>query len=169
LTTLVDGRVGIVPLFETPESLSLVEAISHLKGIEEIYIGLNDLHLALGMHFMFEPLVLGMIDNASLVAKKAGLRFGFGGIARAHEGDVSGAMVMSEHVRLKSDSVILSRTFYRPEDNESAQNVFRRELKLLRGVEEELRIKYIVNSTSCENFTKAVNQVIQNKKAKKTC
>lgn len=171
LCDFVDGRVGIVPLFETPESLSIVEGVSKLKGIYEIYVGLNDLHLALDMQFMFEPLVKGLLDNVAECAQKAGIRFGFGGIARANEGDVSGAMVLGEHLRLGSDAVILSRTFYRPnEDNKAIALVFKRELKALQDTEQKLmeRSKQEVLLDS-KIFTQAVEKIVVKKQARTVC
>lgn len=42
---------------------------------------------------------------------KAEMPFGFGGIARIGEGDLPSDYILGEHVRLGSQSVILSRTF----------------------------------------------------------
>ena len=47
------------------------------------------------------------------MAKQHGKRFGFGGIARLDEGLLPGRVVLGEHLRLGSGSVILSRTFNR--------------------------------------------------------
>jgi predicted amino acid racemase len=171
LCDFVDGRAGIVPLFETPESLSIVKEISTLKGIHEIYVGLNDLHLALGMQFMFEPLVKGMLDSVAACAKNAGIRFGFGGIARANEGDVSGAMVLGEHLRLGSDIVILSRTFYRPnESKEEVIFVFKKELKALQETEKKLMSrnkKEVLHDAAV--FAQAVEKIVIKKQAKTAC
>jgi hypothetical protein len=41
------------------------------------------------------------------------LPFGFGGIARVGEGIIPGEVILGEHQRLGSNSVILSRTFHR--------------------------------------------------------
>ena len=108
---LVDGRASVLPLIETSAALNDLDSILELKGVEEVYIGLNDLHLDLVMTFMFEPVANGMIDQAAEKIQKAGKRFGFGGIARCDEGMVPGRMVLAEHLRLGSSSVILSRTF----------------------------------------------------------
>jgi hypothetical protein len=62
---------------------------------------------------MFQPLAQGLLDNVAREAHRCGKRFGFGGIARVGEGLVPAEMVLSEHLRLGSQSVILSRTFYR--------------------------------------------------------
>ncbi|TDJ52275.1 MAG: aldolase [Nitrospina sp.] len=109
----VNGRAGVIPLVETPEAADCLEEIVNIKGLSEIYIGLNDLHLGLKQNFIFEPLANGMVDRMADTIKRAGLPFGFGGIARIGEGQLPGELVLGEHLRLGSSSVILSRTFQR--------------------------------------------------------
>jgi len=114
---LVDGRAKIVPLVETYGAAKSIDEIVSVSGITEIYIGLNDLHLDMELNFMFEPLANGFVDQVAETIKAAGLPFGFGGIARVGEGAIPGEMVLGEHLRLKSSSVILSRTFHRNSEN----------------------------------------------------
>jgi len=109
----VQGRAGVIPLVETAEAAENLEEIVTIKGLSEIYIGLNDLHLDLKQNFIFEPLTNGMVDRMVDIIKRAGLSFGFGGIARIGEGQLPGELVLGEHLRLGSSSVILSRTFHR--------------------------------------------------------
>jgi len=109
----VGGRARIIPLVETVSAVNHFRSIVQLEEIDEIYIGFNDLHMEMNMKFMFEPLANGMMDKMAQQARDAGVEFGFGGIARMNEGLLSGASVLSEHVRLGSRSVILSRTFQR--------------------------------------------------------
>ena len=78
-----------------------------------LHIGLNDLHLDLKMQFMFQPLALGMLEDAAAAMREKGVRFGIGGVARAREGIVSPDYLLGEHVRLGSTGAILSRTFHR--------------------------------------------------------
>ena len=110
---LAAGRAKTIALLETRGALDSVEQWAVLRGLDEVYIGLNDLHRDLGMRFMFEPLAAGVVDRVAAVAKRAGKRFGFGGIARLDEGLLPGRVVLGEHLRLGSTSVILSRTFNR--------------------------------------------------------
>jgi hypothetical protein len=110
---MVDGRAKVIPLLETSAAVQSVRNVVQVPGVSEIYIGLNDLHLDLGLRFMFEPLANGLVDDLAGIIKKAGLPFGFGGIARVGEGIIPGEMVLGEHLRLGSSSVILSRTFQR--------------------------------------------------------
>ncbi|MBX3652866.1 MAG: aldolase [Ramlibacter sp.] len=131
---LVAGRVPIVPLLETAAALASLEQWAGTPGLEEVFVGLNDLHLSLGCRFMFEPLALGHVDRVAEVARRHGLRFGFGGIARLDEGLLPGRDVLGEHVRLGSQAVILSRTFHRA-DGASA---FESEVAALREAEQTL-------------------------------
>ena len=110
---IVDGRVGIIPLVETHNAMLDMHNIVKVSGLSEIYIGLNDLHLDMGLKFMFEPLENGIIDKVVEVIRPTNIPFGFGGIARVGEGVIPGELVLAEHIRLGSSSVILSRTFHR--------------------------------------------------------
>lgn len=130
---IVAGRAPIVPLLETAAALRSVEEWAGTPGLQEIYVGLNDLHLSLGCRFMFEPLADGSVERVAAVARAHGLRFGFGGIARVDEGLLPGRDVLAEHLRLGSGAVILSRTFHRDSDMD-----FEREVAALREAERQL-------------------------------
>lgn len=132
--SLVAGRVPVVALLETAQALDSLEHWIATPGLGEVFVGLNDLHASLGLRFMFQPLARGMVDRVAAAARRQGLRFGFGGIARLDEGLLAGRDVLAEHLRLGSRSVILSRTFYR---DDGAQ-VFEREVQALRAGERAL-------------------------------
>lgn len=108
---LVAGRVPIIPLLETADALACIDEWIATPGLFEVFVGLNDLHMSLGCRFMFEPLAQGHVDRVAVAARRQGLRFGFGGIARLDEGLLPGRDVLAEHLRLGSQAVILSRTF----------------------------------------------------------
>lgn len=111
---LVDGRAEVVPLFETQESLSILQQdLPLLRLLKRAHIGLNDLHLDMGRSFMFDPLADGTLERPCQVLKSAGISFGIGGIARAKEGIVGPEHLLGEHFRLGSTAAILSRTFHR--------------------------------------------------------
>ncbi|MBT8436459.1 MAG: aldolase, partial [Gammaproteobacteria bacterium] len=95
----VDGRVSVMPLVETIGAVDCLSEVVDLPGVSEIYIGLNDLHLEMGLKFMFEPLADGLLDTMAVTIKRAGLPFGFGGIARVGEGSVPGELILAEHAR----------------------------------------------------------------------
>lgn len=131
---MVAGRVPVVALLETAGALDSLDAWVGTPGLSEVYVGLNDLHLSLGCSFMFEPLASGAVERVALAARKKGLAFGFGGIARMDEGLLPGRDVLAEHLRLGSQAVILSRTFHRT----GGQAVFEGEVRALRDMERAL-------------------------------
>lgn len=108
---LVDGRAKTCLLLETAEAAMLIDEILKIPGIDMIHIGLNDLHLSLGMKFMFQLLTDGIVENLAIKIKAKGIPFGFGGIARLDAGVVPGKYVLKEHYRLGSSMVIVSRSF----------------------------------------------------------
>ena len=127
----IAGRVRFMPLVETGSALEQIALIAELDCVDELHIGLNDLHLDLGLRFMFEPVASGLIE---LSLSRVGKPCGFGGIARVGQGDVPGELVMAEHVRLGSTGVILSRAFHAGADSIEALNdgfSFREELERL--------------------------------------
>ncbi len=106
----VRSRVPVIPLVETPEAVAEINTIARIDGVREMYIGLNDLHIAMGTRFMFEPLANGL-DRVADTLQTVGMPFGFGGIARIGEGLLPAECIVGEHVRLGSSSAILSRLF----------------------------------------------------------
>ena len=110
---LIDGRVRLNLLLETPQALTRIDDIlEYSAGIDEIHLGLNDLHLGMGLDFMFELLSGGIVEYAARKIQNHDIRFGFGGIARVGRKDaVPARLIMGEHVRLGSEMVILSRSF----------------------------------------------------------
>ena len=107
----VDGRAKTIPLVETPEAVSAIDDILCVDGIDEIFIGLNDLSLGYGKKFMFELLADGTVEDLSHKFRKKGIPFGFGGIASLGKGMLPSEKVITEHYRLGSTSAILSRSF----------------------------------------------------------
>lgn len=109
--SLIENRVQTTLLLETKEAVECLDEVLKLDGINEIHIGLNDLHLSYGLKFMFEPLVNGLVENICRKIKKKGLPYGFGGIAKIGEGVLPAEKIIIEHYRLGSSRVILSRSF----------------------------------------------------------
>ncbi len=130
---LVPWKAATMPLVETKAALDAVPEIAAL-GPDELYIGLNDLHLDMGMRFMFQPLAEGLLDAPCRMLCDARISFGIGGIARLGQGVIPAEMVLNEHARLGSEWVILSRGFYeRAETVDALEAVeFGRELASLK-------------------------------------
>lgn len=108
---MVDGRAKTMPLIETPQSAEALDEILDIPGVDEIYIGLNDLSLGYHKKFMFELLADGTVETLCLKCKLKGIPYGFGGIASLGKGMLPSEYVIREHYRLGSTSAILSRSF----------------------------------------------------------
>lgn len=137
---LVDGRAKTMPLVETPEAVELIDDILKLRGIDEMFIGLNDLSLGYKKKFMFELLLDGVVDELCLKFKYKGVPYGFGGIASLGKGLLPAEYIIPEHYRLGSTAVILSRSFCdsnKIKDERILKNTFFngiREIRLLEAV-----------------------------------
>ena len=107
----VGGRARTMLLVETAEAAEGIDDILAVDGIDEIFIGLNDLSLSYGKKFMFELLADGTVDRLVEKFKAKGIPYGFGGLASLEGGLLPGKMVLLEHYRLGSGCVILSRSF----------------------------------------------------------
>lgn len=141
LLNLVNGRARINLLLETPQALvRLPEYLRFAEHIDEIHVGLNDLHLAMNLDFMFELLAGGIMDPVAARIQEHGIRFGFGGVARAGHGDIPAEDILMEHVRLGSEMVILSRSFHQDLAMDGGQDPsFEDEIRKLREWEDRWR------------------------------
>lgn len=108
---IIDGRVKTCLLLETPEAVDILDEIIQIKGIDEIHIGLNDLHLGYKKKFMFELITDGTVEKICNKISKTKISYGFGGIARVGTGTLPAENIIIEHYRLNSSMVILSRSF----------------------------------------------------------
>ncbi|MBQ4558954.1 MAG: aldolase [Tyzzerella sp.] len=118
----VKNRVPTTLLLETKEAVECLDDVIKHPLLDEIHIGLNDLHLSYNLSFMFELLTNGTVETICRKLHKAGIPYGFGGIAQIGTGQLPAEMIMTEHYRLKSTRVILSRGFCKREDTDSIQN-----------------------------------------------
>ena len=137
---LVNGRAKTLLLLETVEAANLIDKILEVPGIDMIHLGLNDMHLELGMKFMFELLADGTVERLGDKIKAKGIPFGFGGIATLDGGALQGSMVLKEHVRLGSSMVIVSRSFCNTEivtDLNEVKRIFDTGISGLRALEKE--------------------------------
>ena len=139
---MVGGRAKTVLLMETPEAVAAVDEIVKLRGVDEIFIGLNDLSLGYGQKFMFEPLADGTVDKLADKFRENGKTFGFGGIASLGKGLVKSEEIIAEHYRLGSSEVILSRSFCNIQqvgDINEVERIFKDGVKEIRDYEKKCR------------------------------
>lgn len=107
----VNGRVKTMLLLETKEAVKCLDEVLKIDGIDELHIGLNDLHLSYHLDFMFELLTNGVVESIIEKVKKKGIPYGFGGISHLNDGKIPAEMIIMEHYRLGSTRAILSRGF----------------------------------------------------------
>ncbi len=138
----VASRAKTCLLLENCEAVDNLDDVLALDGIDEIYIGLNDLHLSMKRDFMFELLADGTVDGIVKKISAKGIPYGFGGIGRIGSGLLPADLILAEHYRLGSSSVILSRTFCNSDkiDNiDTIRSVFSSGLSDMRRREEFLK------------------------------
>ena len=137
---LVGGRAKTILLLETAEAADRILEYIDITGIDEVHIGLNDLHLAYKKTFMFELLIDGTVDRLAKILNEHGVRFGFGGFARVGYGILPAEKILTQHYALGSQMAILSRGFCdanRVEDPETVREDFVEGVKGVRVKEKE--------------------------------
>ena len=165
----VDGRVQTCLLLETPEAANHIDDILNIPGIDMVHIGLNDMHLALGMKFMFELLTNGVVDSLAEKIKARGIPFGIGGIANLHGGALPGSLVLKEHYRLGSSMVILGRSFCNTNvitDIDEIKRIFNSGISEIRDLETEIQKVIDYFDANHQNVVEAVKKIVQEKNNK---
>ena len=159
----INGRTKNILLLETRESVENLEEILSVKGIDEVHIGLNDLHLAYKKKFMFELLADGLVEKICKILKDKNLKFGFGGIAGIGKGTLPAENILAEHYRLESQAVILSRSFCNCDEKsiEEVEHIFCQGVRQIRDYENRLlsftKRDFEINRL---NVKKIVNKII---------
>lgn len=137
---LVAGRAKTMLLVETPEAVAAIDEILQITGIDEVFIGLNDLSLGYKRMFMFELLADGTVERLCNKFAHSGIPYGFGGIASIGKGMLPSEYVIKEHYRLGSSCVILSRSFCdirKISQIEQIEEVFKKGIEDIRRYEQE--------------------------------
>lgn len=159
----VDKRVKTILLIETKEAVENLDEILLLKDIDECFIGLNDLSLSLNFSFLFQVLTRGVVDDVVSKINKTSIKYGFGGIASIGKGVVPSELLLLEHRRLGSSSVILSRSFLKDYDENTNEYsfYFNRELnKIRRSFEESANLSKAVIKKNTKQIEEIVNEYV---------
>lgn len=149
----VGKRTRTVLLIETPEAAEHIDEILSLEGIDEVFVGLNDLSLGYGKKFMFELLADGTVENLCLKFRLKGIPYGFGGIAALGKGMLPAEYVIKEHYRMGSTCAILSRSFCNTNlvtDMDEIKSIFVNGIEEIRSFEKQCAnyISYFTESRS---------------------
>ena len=161
----VDGRAKTMLLLETPEAVEIIDDILDIKGVDEIFIGLNDLSLGYGKKFMFELLAEGTVENLCFKFKKKGIPYGFGGIAALGKGMLPAEKIITEHYRLGSTCVILSRSFCNVDKIShmgEISNLFVNGIQDIRNFEKQVSIHSRFFENNIKEVEKGVDLVLEN-------
>jgi len=127
----VAGRATVVLLLETAAATARLHEIVAVPGVAEVMVGLNDLHRTYGLSNHFEILASDLMTTVSRIVHDAGLRFGFGGVARPTDRSlpVPAELVIAQYPRLGATSAWIARSFLRAGDDQAG---FAAELAALR-------------------------------------
>ena len=136
----VNGKATTLLLAETIEAADIMQEVVKITEVDEIHLGLNDMHLAKGMKFMFELLADGTVDELCNIIKPSGKKYGFGGIARLGYGTLPAEKIIMDHYRIGSTMAILSRSFCnvdKIEHIDEIRDIFTCEVACIREAEKE--------------------------------
>ncbi len=169
--SVIKNRAKTVVMIETPQALARINSILDVEGVDELFVGLNDLHIGLGLDFMFEIVSGGLLDYIAEKCKEKGITFGFGGIARIGQGDLPSEYIIGEHYRLGSKTVILSRTFKGTQNgDESAVSTvdLKAEVQKVREREKECSLWSLEEFSANKNTVKEkIKQMVMSNGSKK--
>ncbi len=169
--SLVGGRAKTILLLETREAAENIEEYIDLPGIDEIHIGLNDLHLAYGKTFMFELIVDGTVERLAKILREHNIRFGFGGMARIGYGMLPAEKILTQHYAWGSQMAILSRGFCDANlvsDPETVRDDFVVGVRRIREKEKEIESYTDVDfAANYAEIGPIVSSIVENIKAKR--
>ncbi len=161
---LVDGRAKTMPLVETPEAVACIDEILELDGLDEIFVGLNDLSLGYGMKFMFQLLVNGTVEKLCSKFRAKNIPYGFGGIAGLGKGMLPSEKVIAEHYRVGSTCAILSRSFCNTNvvtNLEEVRSVFDVGIKAIRNWEKQCENGYVDFVENSKEIDRIVGEILK--------
>ncbi len=147
----VGQRVRTTLLLEHKDAVDCVDKVLENPLLDEIHIGLNDLHLSYGLDFMFELLANGTVDKLCKKFADKKIPYGFGGVARLGEGTIPAEKIIMEHYRLGSTRVILSRSFCNVQEMQSVQEI---EKIFVTNIGKMRKFEESVAKMNCEDFAR---------------
>lgn len=112
---IVSGRVQLIPLFETVESIFHADKIFDLVNFPYFHIGLNDLSLQLRANSMFELINTSIFKKFCEIAIAREKKYGVGGVGNPFDitMDIAADEVIKVGANLGAIGWILSRQFFK--------------------------------------------------------
>lgn len=161
----VNGRAITILLLETKEAEEILDDVLKIDGIDEMHIGLNDLHLSYHMKFMFELLTNGTVEKIVNKIKAKGLPYGFGGFSHLGDGMIPAEKIIMEHYRLGSTRSILSRGFCNTNNSlEIVQKEFIDNMRAIRDFEKQIsHLSKDDFEKNREKLCSLVDEIVRNK------
>lgn len=138
--SIINKRVYLDLLFETPKSLDLVDLIPK-NLVRKIHFGINDLALAYSFNSMFSCLFSKAVISAAFRAFKRNIEFGLGGLGSLGSKPINPELIMAKLIQMKANRAILSRSFLKDidiSDFKSAKESAEKKLNELIEVENKL-------------------------------
>jgi len=106
----VSGRLQVILLVETVTALARLPEILSTDYDFSLHLGLNDLHLECKLTSMFEVVTGGLAEYFATCCQRHSRTFGIGGVGRLNSNlRVPAELILLQHLRLGSSSVLLSR------------------------------------------------------------
>ena len=153
---IIKGRCELYPLIETPDALADIDRLATITGISGYHFGLNDMHLALKLKFMFQVMLLPEFEYATQLLRQNQIMFGIGGVARVGTGTLPAEVIIREHYRLGASRAILSRSF----KDECSMDNASQEVELIRNTYKDAN--NINLDDNLERFKNSIESIIKN-------
>lgn len=163
---LVDGRARRILLLETIPALIRAAEICTRDFVDEVHIGLNDMHIDGRLNFMFELMSSYILDSLSTLLKDRGIPFGIGGVAPISQKSLlSSRLIISQHARLGSNQVIMSRAFnqiFRGGDKEVEAALSNEIIALKQEYRSSLYEPEIKVAKNYQDFKEGIDNIVAN-------
>jgi hypothetical protein len=118
----VRRRAQVMILVELAPAVARIREILAVPGIDEVMIGLNDLHLQFGVSNHFEILASPLADMLAAEVRRKGLPLGIGGLGRVDDESVPVPtdLVYAQYPRLGASGAWIARSFFNTQSSDES-------------------------------------------------
>lgn len=112
---MVRGRAQVLVLVELAPAVVRIRDILAVPGIDEVMLGLNDLHLQFGAANPFEMLASPVVEMLAGEVHQRGLPLGMGGVARPEDDElpIPPELIYAQYPRVGATGAWIARSFTR--------------------------------------------------------